>query len=242
MNSAPLARIALDFVDEVTSVAGVTTAQDLLLEHTRGLGFDHLIVCDLPVPGQSFEAHLCNWPAAFFQHFCRSLVNHAPIMKHASRTTEPFVWSEVQWDRSRGSPEQRVMDEAAAAGLEDGFVVPVVGVKGDQSCLGLSGRPATLEDPDKRALHLMCLYAHHAARKRRTARARGESGNHSLSALQRDCLQYAFMGHNADAISERLPLSAGEVRSLSRRAANALGVFHPLEAAVRAAVLGEIRP
>ena len=242
MSSAPIARVALDFVDDIASTSDVEAIRELLLDHSRKLGFDRLIVCELPVAGQSFQAYVCNWESGFFDRFRREMVKHGPIMKHASQTTEPFVWLDVEWDRSRHSPEQRVMDEAADAGMEAGFVVPVVGVKGDQSCLGLSGRAMALQDDERRALHLMCLFAHHAARQPRTEESAAACTGAGLTDAERDCLSYAFMGYDADGISERTVLSAGEVRALSRQAARWLGIESPAEAAVQAALLGKIQP
>jgi len=241
MMSGMLANIALDFVDEVLTAGDEATVRELLLDHCRVLGFEHLIICDLPIPGQDFQVQHCNWPKLLYARYRERMQAHDPIARHAGWSTEPFVWAEVDWDHNKSSPEQRVLDEAAEFGLEDGFVVPVVGVNGDQSCLALAGRRTTLEESDRRALHLMCLYAHHVVRRRH--QKRGASDDRlRLTEVQRACLSYAFIGHDADAIAGRISLSADEVRRSCRDAARELHVAGPAEAAVRAAVLGEIHP
>lgn len=166
MMSPSLGSIALDFVEEVTSARDDAAVSELLLGHCRKLGFEYLIICDLPMPGQSFKVQLCNWPPLLYARYSEHLYAHDPIARHAARHTEPFVWSDVHWDRSRNSPEQRVIDEVAEFGIEDGFVLPVVGINGEQSCLGLAGRRIKLCERDRGALHLMCLYVHHVVRRR----------------------------------------------------------------------------
>jgi len=242
MSSQSLARIALDFIDETITARDAAAIQELLLEHCRDLGFNHLIICDLPEPGcSSFDIQLCTWPQAFLDRFHKVHHKHDPIVRHARQTVEPFSWSEVRWDRGRGSPEQRVMDEAAEYQLVDGFVVPVVGVEGDQSCLEVSGRGSLLQGRDRHALHLMCLYAHHAVRRRRRA-APAAVVRSRLVPAQRDCLSYAFLGLDAETIADRMRLSSAEVSAVSRHAARSLGLAKPVEAAARAAALGEISP
>ena len=71
MSSAPIARVALDFVDDIASTSDVEAIRELLLDHSRKLGFDRLIVCELPVAGQSFQAYVCNWESGFFDRFRR---------------------------------------------------------------------------------------------------------------------------------------------------------------------------
>lgn len=240
MEAGSLASIALDFVDDIASAPDEPTVRDLLLRHCARLGFEFVIVCDLPLPGQSFAVQSCNWPQALLERYCDRLHVNDPIARHAGSRIEPFVWSEVSWDRSSGSPEQRVIDEAAAFGLHDGFVVPVVGVEGEQSCLSLAGRRACLTESDRRALHLMCLYSHYEIRRRHEPEAALPIP--ALSETVRDCLCYALMGHEAHAIAGRTRLSAEEIRSACREAASALRVAGTREAAVRAAVLGAICP
>ncbi|MCL4768399.1 MAG: autoinducer binding domain-containing protein [Hyphomicrobiaceae bacterium] len=240
MASDPLADFALDFVDEVTASRDEPSIRDLLLRHCARLGFEFVIVCDLPLPGQTFAVQSCNWPQPLLDRYRERLHAHDPIARHAGRSIEPFVWSEVHWDRSRNSPEQRVIDEAAEFRLDDGFVVPIVGVEGEQSCLSLAGRRSRLQDGDRRALHLMCLYAHHAIRRRR--KPDSALAEVALTGAERDCLCYAFMGHEADSIARLTAFNSDEVRRACRRAAFVLGIAGSAEASVRAAVLGEIRP
>jgi len=237
MSPTPIWSLALDFTYKVLEARSGPEVQDLLLAFARSWGFEYLVVCDLPTPGQSFKVDVCNWPEDFLEECARDLFRYDPLLRHAAQTTEPFSWSEVEWDRSRGSPEQRVMDLAASYGLKDGFVVPVVGLDGEQSLIGLAGDRAKLLDQERRALHLVCLYAHHAIKAvRKPSKHRIQKG-----ALQ-DCLAYAFVGLDTDAITERTSLSAGEVRAAWKRAQDDLGVRDPMGAAVKAAVLGAINP
>ena len=237
MCPTPIWNVALDFTDEVAQAHSSAEVQELLLAYARNWGFEYLMVCEIPAPGQPLNFKVCNWPKEFLQEWLRDLYRHDPLLRHAAQTTEPFSWSEVEWDRSRGSPEQRVMDAAAAHGLKDGFIVPIVGLDGEQSLVGLAGDRTMMLDQERRALHMMCLYAHHAIdaiRKPPKPLIR--------KSVLRDCLAYAFIGQNADVIAERTSLSADEVRAAWRWAQDALGAEGPVEAAVKAAVVGAINP
>jgi len=129
MTSGKLLQSALEFIDKVDAASGLDEIRLLLLRSARQFGFHSLIVCDVPVAGGPLDVHLCECPPGFFERYmARGYYAHDPLARHASQTTEPFLWSEVQWDHSRGSAEQLVMDEAAGAGLEEGFVVPIVGL------------------------------------------------------------------------------------------------------------------
>lgn len=238
MSPSPVARIALDFVEEVSTARSAAEVQSLLLSYAQSRGFEYLMICDLPVPGQTFSIIACNWPRAWLEAFSTGLYRHSPIVRHAGQTTEPFSWSDVEWDRSRGSPERRVMDLAAAHGLKDGFVVPVIGTDGEQSCVGLAGSRTALQDQERRALHLMCLYAHHAMRTTKKRRIR-----HRIPGPKsRDCLSYALLGLDAEAIADRTSLSSAQVRAIQRDAEKMLGASGPVESAVKAAMLGAIHP
>ncbi len=241
MTSGKLLQSALEFIDKVDAASGLDEIRLLLLRSARQFGFHSLIVCDVPVAGGPLDVHLCECPPGFFERYmARGYYAHDPLARHASQTTEPFLWSEVQWDHSRGSAEQLVMDEAAGAGLEEGFVVPIVGLDGAQSGIGLSG-PRTSLSPDERgALHLMSIYAHHAVRKaaRPAGIARG-CGSH-ITDLERECLTRTLLGETAPDIGDRLGLSQREVDIAQRVAARRLGVGTTIEAAAMAILCRDI--
>src|SRR5262245_3847606 len=145
MSRDVLFRRALDFIDATSGVNDSAQIRKALLGAIKKFGLRSFIVCDLPQPGQDLAIHLCDFPEGFIDHYV-SHEHHAsdPLARHARQTTEPFLWSEVQWDRTRGSAAQHVMDVRAAYGLYEGFVVSIVGVHGEHSAIGLSGPRLTL--------------------------------------------------------------------------------------------------
>ena len=124
MSSSKVAATALDFIEEVADLLDEAEIRDRLLLHAQKLGFSNMIVLDLPEPGQRLQVHLCNWPSDFYRRYFSHYYADDPLARHARGTTEPFVWSDVLWDGSRGSREQRVIDAAGEYGLEDGFILP----------------------------------------------------------------------------------------------------------------------
>jgi LuxR family quorum sensing-dependent transcriptional regulator len=232
---------AFDYIENIADLDDEESIRDLLLKHSRTLGFDKLIVAELPKPREPLQVHLCNWPVGFFEVYRSHLYRYDPLARHANQTTEPFVWSEVHWDRSRSSPEQQLMSMAADFGLEDGLVVPILGLDGDQCVIGLSGRPGRIQPSDRRALHLMCLFTYHAIRRIRLA-GEGAPLRRTLTATERDCLAFGLMVGDAHSISERVPLSASEVVRHSWRAARVAGAARPLQAAIEAVLNRELIP
>ena len=234
------AEIALDFVDQVIELDDDATVCDLLLKHARGLGFQDVAVCELPFSGRPMRL-VCTWPAGFCKLYLTSLYQDDPLARHACETTEPFVWSQVSWDRSRGSRAQRVLDEAAAVGLEDGFIVPVIGVDGDQSALGLAGPRIQLNATDRHGLHLMCIFAHYAIWRRRSAVC-GKRLDGRLSQAQQDALKYAMFGRLQDRAWEPSRFAAREVGEIHRSACARFGAGSVTEAGCIAFLRGEITP
>lgn len=238
MTTENFSKAALDFVDQVVDLYDHDDVCDLLLSCVRGFGFDHMALCDLPSSGRPAKL-VATWPDAFRERYHGTLYRDDPLARHARGTVEPFAWSEATWDHSRGSREQRVMEEAAAYELEDGFVVPVVGIGGDQSVIGLAGRRMRLDAGDRNGLHLMCVFAHYAISRRRDAVGRMQVAE-GLTAAQQDALRYAVFGQhpNSDRGSSRF--SPSELCEISHTARTRYGARNTLEAGCIAFMRGEI--
>ncbi len=232
-----VSKIALDFVDQVSDLGDEFEVRELLLQFGRTFGFDYLIVSELPERGLP-NVHLCNWPREYFDYYCKYLYRDDPLARHARRTTEPFVWSDVHWDRCKGSPAQRVMDQSTEFGLADGFVVPILGANGDQSAIGLAGSQARLEDSDRRALHLMCVYTHHAIRSIRQDGSR--TCARELTAIERTVLTSRLLTRDYGMMSEVLGLSKMAIESVAAGVCRAFGVPDALQAACKARLAGAI--
>ncbi len=232
-----VSKIALDFVDQVSDLDDESEVRELLLRYGRNFGFDYLIVAELPVRGMP-QVHLSNWPREYFDYYCKYLYHDDPLARHARRTTEPFVWSEVQWDQSKGSPAQRVMDQTREAGLSDGFVVPILGARGDQSVIGLSGRRPVLNGPDRHAMHLMCVYAHHAIRSLRQDGSRACA--REATEIERTVLAHRFLARDCSMMSALLGLSKVAIERVVTDVYRRFGATDVLQAACKARLAGVI--
>jgi LuxR family quorum sensing-dependent transcriptional regulator len=235
--SAEFTKVALEFIEQVVDLDDDAAVCDLLLARARDLGFENMVVCDLPASGRPAK-FVATWPTAFRERYLAALYRDDPLARHARGTAEPFAWSEATWDRTPRSREQRVIEEAAEFGLEDGFVVPVIGIGADQSAIGLSGRRIRLDAGDRRGLHMMSIFAHYAIWRRRDA-IRRMSPPHSLTEPQREALRYAVFG-NQNYFPHRF--SAGEMCEISHSVCARFGARNIMEAGCLAFMRGELNP
>lgn len=239
MGTHKTTKIALEFVEQVIDLEDDGAVCDLLLQHARRLGFAEMAVCELPFVGRPLKL-VCTWPDEFRQHYLEFFYQSDPLARHARGTTEPFVWSQVNWDRSHGSPEQRVLDEAARVGLEDGFVVPVIGVDGDQSAVGLAGPRIRLDADDRRGLHLMSVFAHYAVSRRRAAVSEKLSSA-TLPPTEQEALKQFVFGDRCRSW-ETSRFSAREISEICHSARARFGARSLIEAGCIAFFRGEITP
>ena len=240
MTTAEFTKVALEFVEQVVELDDDEAVCDLLLRRARDLGFENMVVCDLPSSGRPAK-FVATWPSAFRDRYLTALYRDDPLVRYARGTVEPFSWSEATWDRSPRSREQRVMEEAAEFGLEDGFVVPVIGIGADQSAIGLSGRRIRLDAGGRRGLHMMSVFAHYAIWRRRNA-IRQMSFSGSLTELQRDTLQFAVFGDPSDSRGFPFRSAGAEMCEISHSVCAHFGARNIMEAGCLAFMRGEINP
>jgi DNA-binding CsgD family transcriptional regulator len=61
-----------------------------------------------------------------------------PVPQHCFTTCRPFTWDSLAQARNLKPEQQRVMDEARAAGLLDGVAIPICGQNGELAGVGMA--------------------------------------------------------------------------------------------------------
>jgi N-acyl-L-homoserine lactone synthetase len=164
----PIEQAALDLLDRLSAARDRAHAVDLLRRAIAPFGFTSLVMSDLPSPRVTTnpEVYALDAPPGWYQHYVEGgHYAHDPVARRARQTTRPFVWSEAAREADDGPAAARVMREASDFGLEDGFTVPIMEIGGGQSVLSLGGPQRAMEACDRHALHIMCVYTHHAVRR-----------------------------------------------------------------------------
>ena len=158
---------AFAFIEGASMVRKMRHLERLLLASIEPYGFSGCIIGQLtrPARGAHFATALFGWPHDWYRRYLsEGYVKRDPVARHLKATSEPFLWSEVDWDPDRDPEGRRIMEEAREFGLEDGFVVPIPGIDWELNGVSMAGRPRPLDPSDRQILQLISIYAHHRAR------------------------------------------------------------------------------
>lgn len=164
---------------------------------------------------------------------------HNPALNHARHSTEPFYFDQLE-SLSRASEEERVfVEQAQAAGLDNGLGIQVFGPAGRNGyCgLGLAADVRRLAPERGRDFQFVCQIAH----LRYCALVIPELGPRPhLSRRETEILTWVARGKSNPEISIILSISAHTVDAHLRRVYLKLGVFERISAALRGVGIGLI--
>jgi LuxR family quorum sensing-dependent transcriptional regulator len=155
------------------------------------------------------ELLLDGLPEGFGQRFVtRNYGKSNPISDRARQSDEPFFWHDVRYDPAVDAEGHRVMQDAASAGLVDGFCVPVLVPDGGRGLVSFLGGPMELDEDGQLALQAIGLAAHaqvlHLSPGQPTSTAK-------LTAREREVLRWTAAGKTADATAAILSISVRTV-------------------------------
>lgn len=226
----------LEFLSRIQT----TKSRDELTEVVRGVaerfGFSALAISHYRPErggGQTLEFLLHHLPDRFAQRFVAENYGRTnPISRRAQQSDQPFYWHEVSYDAAAEPEAHRVMQEAAAAGLTDGFCVPVHMPHGERGLVSfLCGGTASLSPDDQLALQAVAFAAHsqilYLARPEASQAPR-------LTAREREVLKWTAAGKTADATAEILSISVRTVEYHLLNAARKLNTANRTHTVVEA--------
>lgn len=211
-----IGQVTLDLVQAVKAARNAAEIMAVLIRGGGIFGYEHFAIAGLPQSaGETLRDRLLlmHWPEEWASRYvARAYIRHDPVVAHVRRTTAPFLWSEVVIDRG-AVLARRIMDEARAFGLGDGFCVPIHDVDGSEGIVSFGAPRIDLSEEARGGLHLLGIYAHLAARRLGPAvpaRASRPGGAARGERREIERIKWSAAG-TLDAV-DRVPLAARAMR------------------------------
>ena len=229
------------FADKCNGAKSVDEVRALFLKEVDALGFSHVACCSHvdPLHPPPEAVIMIEYPLAWLERFsAKNYAKRDPVFLTAKRQLLPFQWSDRSF-RKRLAPEQIViLNEAAEAGLADGFTIPLHSPGALPASCSLVYGPDGVDPLDIRNAHWCAVYAHEAAR--RILRETSPIIRTRLSPREREALEYVARGKGDFAIGVLLGIQESTAHNTVQRAMRKFGVATRVQAVIRAMAEGEI--
>jgi LuxR family quorum sensing-dependent transcriptional regulator len=237
------AGLAFDLIDDFDQLQTADQVMDRLSSAFADFGYTAFLITGVPEPPQRLEPYMLlnGWPQGWTELYTeRNYYVDDPVAALCRRSIDPFEWSEARYDAERCPRAAEIMNIAADFGMKAGFLVPVVRGDGFQACVTMAGPRPDFEPRAKRAIHLVCLYAHakattlmglDGAKVRRTR----------LTDREREVLAWTAVGKSSWEIAGILGITERTVNWFITNAARKLDAVNRTQAVVNAIRTGDIR-
>ncbi len=213
------------------------------------MGFRYFACCSHvnPLRPPQSAVILHNYPSEWVGSYAaRDLQNSDPVFRRAEREILPFRWSAPEFRVGLTPAQKRIMEEAARAGIANGYTVPIHLPWADgplRASCSVIPESSSIEDRAYRAVQIMAPYLYASVsdrRNRRVSRAEAPDVNPVLTMRERQCLELAAEGKSDWDISRLLGISDHTVHKHVEAAKRRLGVSTRIQAIVWAVQHGEI--
>jgi LuxR family quorum sensing-dependent transcriptional regulator len=225
-------REAFEFVDNLQRLSTVDAVMDATQRALGRFGFEHFSFSGVPRDSTCMPdvvlAHRIP-PELFKLYVERRYADVDPVMRMLRRTTDPFKWLDVPYDREQERRGAEVMALVADFGLSQGFFVPTPSPSGTFGNVWMAGPTPELTARSRPALHFMALYAFD-----RVYRLVGpKPGRRApITAREREVLAWTAAGKSAWEIGEILGISKRTVDEHAQTAVRKLGAANKIQAVV----------
>jgi LuxR family quorum sensing-dependent transcriptional regulator len=209
---------------------------DIMYKAIGGYGFERFIVSGLPDRGMDVRPFvlLSGWAEEWYTRYTElGYVHLDPVARHCFSTTLPFDWSDAPYDREGDLPARRVMEEARAFNMDEGFCVPIHMEGGMQGVVSLVGDTSQLDDKDRLELHMLALYAHGQLRFLNSGRGSNMS-RRAITNREGEVLKWVAAGKTASEIASITGLSQRTVNQHCENAQKRLGTNNRVHTVVEA--------
>ena len=238
------------FVAAVSEAESLSAISRVLSDATRALRFDHFALIQrvharLPIG----PIALSDYPAPWIERLgATACYVHDPVLPACEKSAVPFAWDAIPTIFALSSHQKAYMADARAAGLEQGFTVPIRmpgEVSGLCSFVVTGGRDLPAESLP--AAQYLASFAFAAARRLITEQAMAADGDGKqargvirLTQRQLDCVVLAARGKSNWVAGKLLGLSPDTVHKYLESAKARYGVSSRTELVVRALYDGQL--
>lgn len=214
----------------------------------RDFGYDRIcysLITDHPSLGlNAGHGVMRNYPDDWMKHYvAKGYVEADPVPQFCFVTNRPFTWRHVTQMPCLNETQLKVMNEAEEAKLLSGIAVPIHGIQGELSGVGLASSSGGI-DVDTNLLHLIrtIVLQFHLAYTEKEATENCKFTTNPLTKRETEILSWAAEGKSDMDISEILGISYPTVRFHLNNAYKKLGANERVFAVTKAIRHGLILP
>jgi LuxR family quorum-sensing system transcriptional regulator CciR len=183
---------------------------------------------------------IVDYPEAWLERFsAQGYASRDPVFLTARRQALPFQWSDWRFRAGLQDDQIEILAEAAAAGLKDGFTIPIHTPDALPASCSLAIGPDGVDPLNVRNAHWYAVYAHESAR--RLVPTGAATPRPRLGRREKQCLELIARGKTDFEISIILGVSEHTVHNTVRRTMRKYGVATRVQAFARALRAGELR-
>lgn len=229
------------FAERCSAAQTVDDVRRLFLREVEALGFPYVACASHvdPLRPPPEAVIILHYPRPWVEHFStHGLAKRDPVFMTARRQLLPFQWSDRAFRKGLDADQLAILDQAAEAGLCDGFTIPLHSPGALPASCSLVFGPDGVDPLNVRNAHWCAVYAHEAAR--RLLRDEPSNLRPRLSPREREALEHVARGKGDYAIGVLLGIQETTAHNTVQRAMRKLGVATRVQAVIRAMADGEI--
>ena len=212
----------LSFIETIDGCRSADNIADALLKAVSPFGFQNILAGVMPTSGMTEVQQVANvvlhrWPDDWSQrYFSQDYVFVDPIVSRLTGSIHPFAWSDLT--TAADAAGTRVMNEAREVHLGDGFTVPMLTMEGHWAGISLANDRIELPPESRGIVQMLAIYSF-----ARALDSRPKAEDISLTARERDVLQWIAEGKTDWEISMILHVSEHLVDKMCRQLRTKLG-------------------
>jgi len=234
----------LAFAEKVSARCDAEDVSEDLFDLAGHYGFSSYMLATFTGPGSLNDPYVLSsgWDPEWLNRYLRKdYVLHDPVVVRATRSGDPFIWSETRGDHDVTPQGLRILDEARAFRMNDGVLIPVHGPNGLVGSLAFGGEKAEVTPQDLRAFQLagMCAYSH--VLELAKPQFPQDCDGFGLTGREAECLKWSAAGLTSGEIAGRLGISRHTTDWYLKEASRKLGAAnrtHAVALAFRRGIIG----
>ena len=231
------------FLEDIRAARTEQDLERLVAQVLKEFGFRHYAIVshvDLLAPPQG-AVRIIDYPSSWKARSAEQrYFADEPVLLTAQRLALPFTWEDIPRHIDLTRRQQAILEEARAAGLANGYTVPIHVPGHISGSCSFSYEPDAVDPACFPAAHYIGVYAFDAALKLSGRASERPEKAVRLTNRQRQCLALAARGKSDWSIGQLLTLSQQTVHMHIELAKNRYGVSSRVEAVVRALFDGEL--